>query len=180
MKSPSVRASALAPYALILLQNVIYGFGDPILQGRLRHRACFFAAGRAVPDGFRLFTAAVLENARFRSSRLPRRRQLILSPASASRRTSSATWPSCSRARRPLRSCARSRRSLCRCLPRSSTGKNCRKSCCRSMCSSFWARTFSVVWSGLSGFGWGEVIVASVRRAHLQARCSLGREAWTA
>jgi drug/metabolite transporter (DMT)-like permease len=30
MKSPSVRASALAPYALILLQNVIYGFGDPI------------------------------------------------------------------------------------------------------------------------------------------------------
>lgn len=30
MKSPSVRTSALAPYALILLQNVIYGFGDPI------------------------------------------------------------------------------------------------------------------------------------------------------
>ena len=173
MKSPSVRASALAPYALILLQNVIYGFGDPISKVAYDTVPVFSLLAARYLMAF-AFLLLLFGKRTVQELKTAPRRQLILPCLCISSNlignvalvltsaTSVAFLRSLSTVIVPLLA-----------------GKNCRKSCCLSMCSSFWARTFSVVWAGCRALA-GARYCRFCAPCSLQARCSLGREAWTA
>lgn len=177
MKSPSVRASALAPYALILLQNVIYGLRRPDLQVAYDTVPVFSLLAARYLMAF-TFLLLLFGKRTVQELKTAPRRQLILPCLCISSNlignvalvltsaTSVAFLRSLSTVIVPL---------LAAIVYRQNLPKKLLLVYVLVVLGSY----LLCGMGGLSGFGWGEYCLL-LCAVSLQARCSLGREAWTA